>query len=45
MCNSIIPIVGLVIAFIIFTLYYDLSEEDVAAMMKEMADKREVLEL
>ncbi len=41
--TALIPIVGLVIALIIFTLFYDLSEEDVAKMIKEMKDTKEIV--
>ncbi len=41
--TALIPIVGLVIAFIIFTLFYHLSEEDVAKMIHEMKDSKEII--
>ncbi len=41
--TSLIPISGLIIAFIIFTLFYDLTEAKVAEMVSEMADKKSVI--
>ena len=41
--TSLIPIFGLIIAFILFTLFYDLTEEKVAEMVSEMADKKSVI--
>jgi len=41
--TALIPIVGLVIAFVIFTLFYHLSEEDVARMIDEMKDSKEIV--
>ena len=41
--TALIPIVGLIIAFVIFTLFYHLSEEDVARMIDEMKDSKEIV--
>ncbi len=42
--NTLIPVIGLVIALVIFVLFYDLTEEDVSRMIKEMADQKEIVD-
>jgi len=39
---TLVPIIGLVIAFIIFGKYYDLNEDDVQKMIDEMKEKNEL---
>lgn len=42
---SLIPTIGLILAFIIFTLFYKLSEKDVEKMVNEMKEKQLILEI
>jgi len=44
LATSILPVIGLVLSLILFTLMYKFSEEGVAKMTAEMAGKREIVE-
>lgn len=43
LATTIVPVIGLILGLVVFTLFYKLSEEDVAKMMKETEDRRVVL--
>lgn len=42
--TSLIPIIGLIIAFIVFTKFYDLTEDKVEKMVTEMENSRVILD-
>ena len=43
MATTIVPVIGLVLGLIVFTLFYKLGEDDVARMMAEKSQQRTIL--